>query len=110
MDFNTTDSFWYSAYHCVYEDAAIRLLQFNTGEGTPLLIVPPQAGHHSYIADFGQDQSLVQCAMAHTERPVFAVEWKSCTFERRHEGISELQSQLNTAVDHAGCNVTLVGP
>lgn len=109
MEFTTTDAFWHSPYHCVYEDAAIRLLQFSTGTGTPLLIVPPQAGHHSYIADFGADQSLVQCAIAHTERPVYAIEWKSCTFARRFESVEDLLVQLDTAVVYAGGHVTLVG-
>lgn len=109
MEFTTTDTFWYSAYHCVYEDTAIRLLQFNNGNGVPLVIIPPQAGHHSYIADFGEDQSLVQCAMEYSDRPVFAIEWKSCTFERRFEGITDLLQQLDTAVDWAGGTATLVG-
>lgn len=109
MTFTTTDAFWHTPYHCVYEDAAIRLLQFSAGQGVPVLVVPPQAGHHSYIADYGEDQSLVQSAIDHTDAAVYAIEWKSCTFERRREGIEDLLGQLDVAVTKVGSPVHLVG-
>ncbi len=100
---------WYSDYEVAYEDQAIRLLCFQRGE-TPVLIVPPQAGHHSFIADFDDGQSLVQCAMKESsDFGVYAVEWKTCTFERRYEGIVDLVMQLDRAVDKVPGYPYLVG-
>ncbi len=103
------DDPWTSPHWAVYEDHAIRVLQFSLGFGTPILIVPPQAGHHSYIADFAPGQSLVEAAVASGDRPVYVIEWKGCTHERRDEGIEDLLAQLDTAVCLVGRAPHLVG-
>lgn len=88
---------WHTNHTVVYEDDAIRLLCFKTGEGSPILIVPPQAGHKSWIADYDDGQSLVQVAMEGTI-PVYAIDWKTCTHERRNESIDDLILQVRNAV------------
>jgi poly(3-hydroxybutyrate) depolymerase len=103
------DPHWTTAYRVVHQDPALRLLQFRGGPGQALLLVPPQAGHHSYIADFAPGQSLVESALAHTRGPVYAIEWQSCSFERRREGIIDLVNQLGTAVKAVAGPVHLVG-
>jgi poly(3-hydroxyalkanoate) synthetase len=100
---------WQTPHTIKHETDAIRLLQFSSCTGTPLIIVPPQAGHHSYIADYGSGQSLVECAVGYYTGPVYAIEWKSCTHRRRNEGIVDLLLQLNSAITAAGGKATLVG-
>ena len=102
---------WISDYSVVAEDKAYRLLCFNeavdTGE-PPVLIIPPQAGHHSSIADFGaQAQSLVQTSIAATENRVFALEWKNSV--RKYETIDDLTLYLDVCIDAAGGSVHLIG-
>jgi poly(3-hydroxyalkanoate) synthetase len=104
-----SSNMWQTPNQVVLETAAVKLLQFSQGTGTPLIIVPPQAGHHSNIADYATNQSLVQSAAENYTGSVYTIEWKSCTYARRNEGIEDLLSQLNECVLAAGAKVTLVG-
>jgi len=99
---------WVTAHTVEYEDDAIKVLSFG-GKGAATLIVPPQAGHHSFIADYGKNgNSLVQVSLD-AGHSTFAIEWKPCTFERRNEGVRDLLEQLENAVECAGGAVNLVG-
>jgi poly(3-hydroxyalkanoate) synthetase len=101
---------WETPYTVVYEDDAIRLLCFREVDGNPIVIVPPQAGHSSWIADYGKGQSLVAAAMETSNAPVYCIDFKSCTFARKREGIMDLLSQVEIAISHAGdCPVHLIG-
>ena len=94
----------------VHEDKAVFLRRFDEGRtGTPMLIVPPQAGHHSSIADYAQEQSLVQTCLRETTLPVYVIEWKPSTPTRQHETISDLVLQLRLCVHDAGEPLILVG-
>jgi len=94
----------------IHEDKAVILRRFDEGrKGNPLLIVPPQAGHHSSIADYALGQSLVQTCLMETTLPVYTIEWKPSTPTRQHETISDLVLQLRLAVHDAGEPVILVG-
>ena len=99
-----------SPNHIVHEDKAVILRRFDQGRsGVPLLIVPPQAGHHSSIADYSREQSLIQTCLNETTLPVYVVEWKSSTPSRKHESIDDLVLQLRLCVHSAGEPVILVG-
>jgi poly(3-hydroxyalkanoate) synthetase len=100
---------WHTPHRVVYETDAVRLLQFSHTQGTPLIIVPPQAGHHSNIADYAKGQSLVECAVLSCHGSVYAIEWKSCTYDRRDEGILDLIDQLSQCVTTVGGRASLVG-
>lgn len=104
----STDLYWYSPYTCVYEDNALRLLKFSDGDEN-LLILPPQSGQHSCIADLDENHSVVQCATEHTALAVYAIEWKSCTLFRINEGVEDLLAQVATCVEHIGGRTHLVG-
>lgn len=94
----------------VHEDRAVVLRRFDQGrQGLPLLIIPPQAGHHSSIADYSPEQSLVQTCLKQTTLPVYVVEWKPSTPSRRHETIDDLVTQLRICVHAAGTPVILAG-
>ncbi|MFA5653567.1 MAG: alpha/beta fold hydrolase [Desulfomonilia bacterium] len=77
--------------------------------GDPILIVPPQAGHHSSIADYAPNQSLVQTCLRQTNHPVYVIEWKSSTLSRRGETIDDLVKQTMLCVKKAGPPVILAG-
>lgn len=94
----------------VHEDKAVILRRFDEGRtGPPLLIVPPQAGHHSSIADYAPEQSLVQTCLKETTLPVYVIEWKPSTPTRQHETIDDLVLQLRLCVHDAGEPVILIG-
>ncbi|GAB6097792.1 alpha/beta fold hydrolase [Desulfatiferula olefinivorans] len=102
---------WITPYEVITDDPAYRLLGFNTQSpsgNTPVLIVPPQAGHHSCIADFGSpEQSLVSTGIRQTGGAVYALEWKSSV--RRQETIDDLVLYLDVCVSQIGGRAHLIG-
>jgi poly(3-hydroxyalkanoate) synthetase len=98
---------WFTENEIVVDHSAFTLRRFQEGPRN-ILIVPPQAGHASTIADFDDRQSLVQTAMK-SGRGVYAMDWKSCTPERRNETIEDLVKQLLIAFDALETPITLVG-
>jgi poly(3-hydroxyalkanoate) synthetase len=102
---------WQSENVVVYETNAFKLRQFTpVGSGSPLLILPPQAGHHSCIADYAlPDQSLVALCGQHTDCTIYAVEWKSADISRRHETIDDLVKQVRQCIQFIGCSIHVIG-
>ena len=98
---------WATPNTIVLSRPAFNLRFFQAGHHT-LLILPPQAGHSSCIADYKDGMSLVQhyCSKGYT---VFAVEWKSCCCSRANESIEDLISQVKEAIHYIGIEVHLVG-
>lgn len=108
---------WHTEHEVIHETKAYDLLEFTVPQqakppaqfnyaGIPTLIVPPQAGHASTIADHADGQSIVQTTLAQRQAPVFAIEWKSATFSRRKESLDDLYIQLLEAVSHIGpCHI-----
>jgi len=101
---------WMSANQVVYEDTAVILRRFDKDRlGESILIVPPQAGHHSSIADYGPGCSLVQACLENTDKPVYAIEWKPSTPARSNESIDDLVKQLMVCVKKIRGRVVLAG-
>lgn len=101
---------WATPNRVIYEDNAVILRRFDSeNTGVPILIVPPQAGHHSSIADYSPDHSLVKTCLRETSNPIFAIEWKSSTFKRKEEAIDDLVKQMILCVKMAGSPVILAG-
>jgi poly(3-hydroxyalkanoate) synthetase len=91
---------WATNYKVAYEDHAIRVLEFRaSNDNKTTLFVPPQAGHESWIADFKQGQSLVECALINSKGGVYSIDWKGSTVFRALENVTTLQDQLITAID-----------
>lgn len=102
---------WQSENAVVLHDKAFKLRRF-TGDrkGLPVLILGPQAGHHTCIVDYAlPGQSLVELCKLSTDRPVYAIEWKSATLDRRNETIDDLVVQTDRCVEHLGGKAHLVG-
>jgi poly(3-hydroxyalkanoate) synthetase len=74
-----------------------------------ILIVSPQAGHHSCIADFGRGQSLVEAALKAGNKSVYVTEWKSATLERKNETIDDFILSMRECIKAINSKVTLIG-
>ena len=71
--------------------------------GTPYLVIPPQAGHASYIADFDKDQSIIETVLeSQPDSPVYAIEWVSATQRTKHTSYSGLVNVIKRIVDNEG--------
>jgi poly(3-hydroxybutyrate) depolymerase len=101
---------WLSPNEICYEHPAFILRRFSApgAQETPILVLPPQAGHSSHIVDYGPGQSFVAIACA-SGLPVYVVEWKSCTTDRCDETILDLVIQVSQAMIAIGQPVHLVG-
>jgi len=78
---------------------------------TPVLIIPPQAGHHSSIADYGPEQSLVE-AIRSVTGSVYVTEWKAADPERKNETIDDSVKAMDQCVHTVckkGSKVNLIG-
>ncbi len=86
------------------------LRQFSKGtSGEAILIIPPQAGHHATIADYGEGQSLVQACSCGGANSVYVAEWKSATPDRRDETIDDFIMSMRQCIKAIGTKVTLIG-
>ena len=79
------------------------------GEGLPILVHAPYAGHSSAIADFHRDQSLMACLQAEAGGPLHLTDWKSADAQTQSFAIDEYLAELVVAIDHLGGRVHLAG-
>lgn len=100
---------WATENEIVYSTSALKLRYFGGYGGVPTLVLPPQAGHSSHIADYDKGQSIVETIVANRTSPVYCVEWLSATQERKFEGIKDLVEQVNSIVNFVGEKVHIVG-
>lgn len=81
----------------------------STRRGRPLLILPPQAGHHSCVVDYNPEQSQVRTALAAGYRQVHVLEWLGATDETKDASIEEYLGVVGAAIARIGSPVDLVG-
>lgn len=94
----------------VLETSAYRLRRFSEGDdNNPVLILPPQAGHHSGICDFSDENSLVGTFLNNGVKSVYAIDWKSATYGRADETLEDLLIHTDRCISHIGRKVNLVG-
>ena len=94
----------------VLETKSYRLRQFSEkGDRNPVLILPPQAGHHSSICDFSPGNSLVKTFLLHGITSVYAIEWKSAAHDRAPETLEDLMVYTDQCVSFIGGRTNLVG-
>ena len=99
---------WTTHNGIVFAHEAFNIRCFSAQDDTiPTLIIPPQAGHSSHIADYDEGQSIVESIIEERGGNVYAIEWLSCTHERRNESIEDLILQVKIAVTSI-CNAHLV--
>jgi poly(3-hydroxyalkanoate) synthetase len=86
------------------------LRDFSVGkDDDAILIIAPQAGHHSCIADFGRGQSLVEAALKAGKKSVYATEWRSATMARRNATIDDFILSMRDCIKSINSKVTLIG-
>ncbi|MFA5888119.1 MAG: DUF3141 domain-containing protein [Candidatus Nanoarchaeia archaeon] len=85
------------------------LLDFSeTKSDNPVFIIPPQAGHHSCIADYDLNQSLVEASLK-AGKETYAAEWKSANYNQRNNSIDDCIISMKKCIDKIGKKVSLVG-
>jgi poly(3-hydroxybutyrate) depolymerase len=101
---------WTTANSIKLELENIILRDFSVGKDEDaILIISPQAGHHSCIADFGRGQSLVEATLKAGKKSVYATEWKSATLERKSETIDDFILSMRECIRSINSKVTLIG-
>jgi poly-beta-hydroxyalkanoate depolymerase len=101
---------WFTANSIMYEQTSMRLREFNggnPGNDIPMLIVPPNSGHTSMIADYGDGKSIVQ-TFKKDGRTVYSVDWKSAD-PKYIQLIDDMVQDVVNAIDAVGGKVQLVG-
>ncbi|HEX2915310.1 MAG TPA: alpha/beta fold hydrolase [Chloroflexia bacterium] len=91
-----------------------RLLDFSglrvvAGEIIPTLILPPQAGHHSYIADYSPEQSQVKMLRENGLGEIYCLEWLPATQETKHTTIEDYIEAVHHCIGALGGKANLIG-
>jgi poly(3-hydroxyalkanoate) synthetase len=103
---------WASANKKLYALHTFTLRDFSdkkAGNATPVLILPPYAGHTSVIADFHKKQSLVETLMEHGISRIVLTDWHSATPEMKDYDIDNYLAELRVAVGDLGGRAHLIG-
>ena len=103
---------WATDHVIVAEWPVARLRDFSTADTvstTPLLLLPPQAGHDSCIVDYDPDQSQVGTALDAGLTRVLSLDWVGATQATRSVSIEEYIAVMVEAIDLIGGRVHLVG-
>jgi poly(3-hydroxybutyrate) depolymerase len=79
------------------------------GNGVPVLVDAPYAGHSAVIADYQQGQSLVETLKANGLSRVYLTDWKSATPDMKDFDVDQYLAELNAVIDDLGGVVHLVG-
>lgn len=112
MDVEKPKPEWASPNKALYSLHTFTLRDFSAKSASheiPVLILPPYAGHSSYIADFHKKQSLVETLLAHGVKRIFATEWHSATQEMKDYDIDNYLAELHVAASDLGGRVHLIG-
>lgn len=116
--FRPPEAEWQTFYQEVKLPAAfskiIRLLDFSVDAPTsdkliPTIILPPQAGHHSYIADYSPEQSQTQVLRQNGLKAIYCVEWLEATQETKHTTIEDYIAAVRLCIELVGGKANLVG-
>jgi len=93
---------WSTPNNIIYEHQTLRLRHFpnrrNRDAKRPVLILPPQAGHHSNLADYSPAQSLVRVFQRYGY-DVYVAQWISATPEFKDLGMNDIIRLTDEAVD-----------
>jgi len=100
---------WATPNKTVLQLHTMALRDFSRGDGPPVLVLPPYAGHTSTIADFQPGQSLVATLLGHGCGRVWVADWHGATPEMKDYDVDNYLADINVAVDELGGRVRLVG-
>jgi poly(3-hydroxyalkanoate) synthetase len=94
---------WATMNNVILEHETIKLRHFPSKrkvprEKRPVLILPPQAGHHSNLADYSPAQSLVRVFQKYGY-DVYVAQWISATQEHKNLGMNDILRLTDEAVE-----------
>lgn len=102
-DLNDPVTDWTTYHEVVYKNQTLRLMYFPSPNRNPskrpILVLPPQAAHHSNLADFSPAQSLVRVFQRYGY-DAYACEWASATNEYKDLGIADYIRLTDEAVEY----------
>jgi poly(3-hydroxyalkanoate) synthetase len=116
--FRPPEAEWQTHYREVRIDEVhskiVKLLDFSgpkpvEGEMVPTLILPPQAGHHSYIADYSPEQSQVQMLRQNGLGAIYCLEWVPATEETKDTVIENYIEAVHHCITLLGGKANLIG-
>ena len=103
---------WTTPHEVVFEAPIARLRDFSTSRKrgpVPTLVVPPQAGHDSCIADYSREQSQIGAILASGLERALSLDWIGATRETAGTSIDDYLDMVDLAVEHCGGRVNLIG-
>jgi len=102
FDLLAPETNWSTPNEIIYENQTLCLRHFPNREDPkarrPVLILPPQAGHHSNIADYSPAQSLVRVFHRYGY-DVYVAQWLSATMEYKDLDIGDYIRLTDEAVE-----------
>lgn len=108
---HTLKPVWATQNKVALDLPTMQLRDFSEGSnhGLPVIVDAPYAGHSSTIADYSAEQSLVRTLKANGLSRVHVTDWKSATEAMKDFTIDTYLEDLNSAVEHLGGKVHLIG-
>ncbi len=103
---------WASPNEIVFEAPLGRLRDFSTSHPrglVPTLVLPPQAGHDSCVVDYSAEQSQMQTILASGLVHALSLDWIGATEETKDASIEDYLDVIDSAIEHCGGRVNLVG-
>ncbi len=103
---------WTTPHDVVFETPIARLRDFSTSRArglVPTLVLPPQAGHDSCIADYSPEQSQIGAILASGLERALSLDWIGATRKTAGTSIEDYLDIVDVAVDHCGGRVNLIG-
>jgi poly(3-hydroxyalkanoate) synthetase len=102
---------WTTPHEIVFEGPLARLRDFSVSKRrvVPTLVLPPQAGHDSCIVDYSAAQSQMRTIVETGLERAFSLDWVGATRETRDASIEDYLDVVDSAVDHCGGRVNLIG-
>ncbi len=103
---------WSTPHEIVSETPIARLRDFTadtTADVVPTLVLPPQAGHDSCIADYSPEQSQMQAIIAAGLTRACSLDWIGATAATKDAGIDDYLQVIDDAVARLGGRVNLIG-
>ena len=102
---HTASQDWNIDNEIILEKKQLLLRRFHRGDPSspPILVVPPNAGHHSNIAE----RLLQTCIDATPERSIYSIDWPGADSSNKGYGIEDMVCELQSCVEAVGNRVHL---
>lgn len=100
LDTHSADQDWDLANEVILEKKQLLLRRFHMGasENSPILIVPPNAGHHSNIAQ----RLLKTCIASAPKRSIYSIDWIGADTANQGYSIEDMVAELQSCVQAVG--------